>query len=82
MPGRKRPLGQEGGGREVFRDECGLFLAVDDSATLQIIRRNFNRYPVAGKDANEVFAHFSGYDRQDFLFDRAHFCLDEEHGVR
>lgn len=42
----------------------GLLIAVSDSASRQIVRRHFNAYSVADKNANSVLAHFTG-DRSE-----------------
>ena len=55
-----------------------LFVAVDDSAPAQIIRRKFDRDLVSRKDPNEILSHFSRDVGQDHVFA---FQFDTEHGI-
>ena len=56
-----------------------LLVAVDDAATVEIVRAELNRDAVAGEDADEVFTHTSGDVRKGLMLVLK---LDLEHRVR
>src|ERR1700759_696021 len=55
-----------------------LLVAVDDAATVEIVRAELNRDAVAGEDADEVFTHTSGDVRKGLVLVLK---LDLEHRV-
>lgn len=58
---------------------AGSFEPVGDSSTIQIVRRQFDRYAVARQDLDEVHADFAGNVRQDLMIVLQ---FDLEHGIR
>lgn len=44
-----------------------LFVAVDDSATAEVIRAHLNAYFVSWQDTDVVHAHFTGNSGNDFV---------------
>ena len=55
-----------------------LLESIDDSATAEVVGRDFNQYPVTGEDADEVLAHFAADMRQNLVLV---FQLDAEHRI-
>src|SRR5512146_2078685 len=56
-----------------------LFIAIHDPSAGQVVGRKFHRYAIAGKNTNEVLAHFAGDMRQHLMLVLQ---LDLKHGVR
>lgn len=57
---------------------CDSRLAVRDSSTGEIVRRQFHRHRVARQDADVMHAHFAGYMSQHLM---AVLQLHAKHGV-
>jgi hypothetical protein len=56
-----------------------LFVAVDNAATIEVVRTELNRDAVAGENANEVFTHAPGNMSEGLMLILK---LDLEHGIR
>src|SRR5690349_11434500 len=57
-----------------------LFIAICDSAAVEIVWRKLNEYPVARQNANKMLAHLSRYVRKDLML--AFFQFNPKHSVR
>lgn len=55
-----------------------LFVAIDDSAPGEVVRRKLYGNLVSGEYSNEILSHFSGNMSQYHVFA---FQLDPEHGI-
>ena len=50
------------------KEKIGLLIPVDDSTSIEVIRTEFNRDPVARQDADEIFTHSPGHMSQGLMF--------------
>ena len=75
------PESREVGGRARTIGKS-LLVAVDDSASIEIVNRKFNDHLIAGKNADEMLAHLAAdmgeNDPAVFQFDPKH-CIRERY---
>src|ERR1043166_7501245 len=66
--------------RTFIAQTSSLFIAICNSAAIEIVRRKFHQNPVPGKYANKMLAHFPRYVRKHLML--AVFQLAPKHSVR